>query len=222
MTPTPATSRPSREVITGRYTRLEPLTLTHLDDLWAAASGEGAAARFTYLFDTPPDDRAMLANWIEAQTRLDDPLFLAVIDAATGRALGRQALMRITPEHGVIELGSIFWGRDMARTRIATEALYLTARHVFEDLGYRRFEWKCDSRNQPSRDAARRFGFSFEGIFRQHMIVKGQSRDTAWFAMLDADWPALKAEYDRWLAPANFDSAGVQLSPLQIASKNSS
>ena len=134
-----------------------------------------------------------------------DPLFYAVVDPATGRAEGRQALMRITPEHGVIEIGSILWGPRIARTRIATEALYLFARHVFDELGYRRFEWKCDSANEPSRRAALRFGFSFEGIFRQHMVVKGRNRDTAWFAITDAEWPRISAGMERWLAPENFD-----------------
>jgi RimJ/RimL family protein N-acetyltransferase len=146
----------------------------------------------------------------------DDPLFSAVIDKATGRAAGRQALMRIVPEHGVIEIGHILWGPAIARTRVATEALYLAARHVFEDLGYRRFEWKCHDLNEPSKAAARRFGFSFEGVFRQHMWAKGANRDTAWFSMLDSEWPAFAREYARWLDPANFDAAGTQLSRLDI------
>ena len=124
--------------------------------------------------------------------------------------------MRIVPEHGVIEIGNVYWGRGIARTRLATEALYLFARYVFDELGYRRFEWKCNDRNEPSKAAALRFGFEFEGVFRQHMIVKGESRDTAWFAMLDGDWPALKAEYERWLAPDNFDEAGNQKSRLRV------
>jgi RimJ/RimL family protein N-acetyltransferase len=118
--------------------------------------------------------------------------------------------MRITPEHGVIEIGSILWGPAIARTRIATEALYLFARHSFDDLGYRRFEWKCDALNAPSRRAAERFGFTFEGIFRQHLVVKGKNRDTAWYAITDGEWRRLKAGYEHWLAPDNFDVAGCQ------------
>jgi RimJ/RimL family protein N-acetyltransferase len=145
----------------------------------------------------------------------DDLLFYAVIDARTGRAGGRQALMRITPEHGVIEIGSILWGPRIARTQIATEALYLFARHAFDDLGYRRFEWKCDALNEPSRRAALRFGFTFEGVFRQHMVVKGKNRDTAWYAMTDADWPRIGAGTKEWLGPGNFDRSGRQRRPLQ-------
>ena len=124
--------------------------------------------------------------------------------------------MRIVPEHGVIEIGSIYWGPAIARTRLATEALYLFARHSFEDLGYRRFEWKCNDRNEPSKRAALRFGFTFEGIFRQHMIMKGENRDTAWFSMLDSEWPARKAEFGRWLALENFHADGRQKTALDV------
>ncbi len=160
-------------------------------------------------------DRGEFDAWIKRASAGDDPLFYAVIDRATGKAGGRQALMRITPEHGVIEIGSILWGPAVAKTRIATEALYLFACHAFDDLGYRRFEWKCDSMNEPSRRAALRFGFSFEGIFRAHMVVKGQNRDTAWFAIVDQDWPRLKAGMERWLAPENFDASGQQKQSLR-------
>ena len=118
--------------------------------------------------------------------------------------------MRIVPEHGVIEIGSILWGPAIARTRVATEALFLCARYAFDELGYRRFEWKCNARNEPSRRAAARFGFSYEGTFRQHMVVKGESRDTAWFAVIDRDWPTLRRAFERWLEPANFDAEGRQ------------
>jgi RimJ/RimL family protein N-acetyltransferase len=118
--------------------------------------------------------------------------------------------MRIVPEHGVIEIGNILWGPAIARTRVSTEAFYLAARYVFDELGYRRFEWKCNDRNEPSKAAALRFGFMFEGVFRQHMWVKGANRDTAWFAIIDCDWPAIRAGFERWLDPSNFDSAGRQ------------
>jgi RimJ/RimL family protein N-acetyltransferase len=212
--PQPAKGPPQRVVIEGRYARLEPLAVSHAPDLFRAATPE--PGRFDYLFEAPPDSEADLAAWIAGASAKDDPLLYAVIDTVTGTAEGRQALMRIVPEHGVIEIGSIFWGPRLARTRIATEALFLHARYVFDTLGYRRFEWKCNDRNAPSKAAARRFGFQFEGIFRQHMIQKGQNRDTAWFAMLDRDWPRLKAEYERWLDPDNFGSDARQKTPLRF------
>lgn len=208
--------RPARDALDGRYARLEPLAAAHAPALFEASSGAGADARFAYLFDLPPASPADMAAWIAKAGATEDPLFSAVIDKASGRAAGRQALMRITPEHGVIEIGNILWGPAMARSRLATEALYLAARHVFEDLGYRRFEWKCHNLNEPSKAAARRFGFSYEGLFRQHMWTKGASRDTAWFSMLDSEWPRLRREYNRWLEPSNFDAAGRQKSKLQI------
>ena len=206
--------RPLR--IAGRYAALEPLRdAAHGDALFAASSVADAPVRFRYLFDEPPADRAAMAAWIDARAALADPLFFAVVDLASGRAQGRQSLMRIVPEHGVAEIGHVYWGPAIARSRVATEAQYLLARHVFRDLGYRRYEWKCDALNAPSRAAALRFGFRFEGIFRQHMVIKGRNRDTAWFAMIDADWPMLDAGYQRWLDPANFDADGRQRQTLQ-------
>ena len=213
MTPKLPCPRPARVVLEGRYARLEPLALAHAEGLMAASA---EVSSFDYLFDVPPRDRADLSGWIESRMTSEDPLFHAVVDKATGVAGGRQTFMRITPEHGVIEIGNILWGPAIARTRIATEALYLAARYVFDDLGYRRFEWKCNELNEPSKRAARRFGFAFEGVFRQHMWVKGASRDTAWFAMLDKDWPRLRAAYERWLEPSNFDAAGGQRSALAL------
>jgi RimJ/RimL family protein N-acetyltransferase len=205
--------RPARVPLDGRYARLEPLSLAHLDGLLAASADPRS---FDYLFDVPPRDRDDLRAWIEARIKSEDPLFHAVVDKASGVAGGRQTFMRITPEHGVIEIGNILWGPPIARTRVATEALFLAARYVFDELGYRRFEWKCNDLNEPSKKAARRFGFAFEGVFRQHMWTKGANRDTAWFAMLDKDWPRIRAAYERWLEPANFDAAGRQRSPLQV------
>jgi RimJ/RimL family protein N-acetyltransferase len=207
--------RPERVVLDGRYVRLEPIGPRHVADLYRAAV-DGGEQRFTYLFDGPPRSEAEMAEYVAAAAAKDDPLVWAAVDRETGRAEGRQALMRIVPEHGVIEIGSIYWGPRLARKRLATEALYLHAAYVFDTLGYRRFEWKCDAENAPSRAAARRFGFVSEGVFRQHMIVKGRNRDTAWFAMLDGDWPRLKAGYQRWLDPANFDAAGAQRTRLRF------
>lgn len=212
--PHPARSRPARVPLEGRYARLEPLGPQHAAALWAATAGEGEEERYRWLFESPMRGEQAMQAWVENAARLEDPLHFAVIDLATGLAGGRQALMRIVPEHGVIEIGSVLWGRGIARTRLATEALYLFARHIFEDLGYRRFEWKCNALNEPSRRAAARFGFTFEGVFRQHMIIKGVNRDTAWFSMLDSEWPARKAGFERWLDPANFDAAGAQKQKL--------
>ncbi|WP_307437044.1 GNAT family N-acetyltransferase [Labrys monachus] len=210
--------RPERVVLEGRYARLEPLDAArHGDDLFASAVEEGAESRFRYLFEAAPASREAFTAWLEKAASGNDPLFFATIDKRTGRAEGRQALMRIDPVHGVIEIGSILWGPAIARSRVATETLYLFARHVFETLGYRRFEWKCNALNEPSKRAAERFGFTFEGVFRQHMVAKGENRDTAWFAMIDADWPRLKAGYEAWLDPANFDADGRQRSKLHFA-----
>lgn len=210
--------RPSRGIIEGRYARLEPIDpARHADDLFEQSVAPGMEERFRYLFDTPPATLDDVQSWLERVSESQDPMFWAVADKASGRVAGRQAFMRIEPVHGVIEIGSILWGPAITRTRVATEALYLFARHAFEDLGYRRFEWKCDNRNEPSKSAARRFGFSYEGLFRQHMVIKGANRDTAWFAIVDQDWPALKLAYEAWLAPENFDEAGRQKTRLMAA-----
>jgi RimJ/RimL family protein N-acetyltransferase len=210
---------PRRVVLEGRYGRLEPLDpARHAADLLRSAQAPGAEDRFRYLFETAPEDAESLQAWLDKAAASNDPLFFAVIDKATGQAEGRQALMRIDPSHGVIEVGSILWGPAIARTRVATEALFLVARHVFDDLGYRRFEWKCNDLNLPSKRAAERFGFRYEGLFRQHMVVKGENRDTAWFAIIDTEWPAIRAGFHAWLSPDNFDSAGRQRAPLAIAS----
>jgi RimJ/RimL family protein N-acetyltransferase len=207
--------RPERRTLEGRFVRLEPLDPgRHGDDLFAASAAPGAEDRFRWLFESPPESRDAFQDWLARAAASDDPLAFAVVDRATGRAVGRLTFMRIDGVHGVIETGSILFGPDLARTPGATEAIYLQARHAFEDLGYRRFEWKCNALNQPSRRAAERFGFTFEGVFRQHMVVKGQNRDTAWYAMLDREWPARKAAFERWLDPANFDADGRQRSSL--------
>lgn len=212
--PQPA-KRPERTVLEGSYVRLEPIGPQHARDLLAATSRE-PLERFAYLSSDPPTDIAGFERWTIERGATADPILFAVIDRATGRAGGWQQLMRIDAPNGVIEIGNIYWGPDVARTRIVTEGLYLTARHIFEQLGYRRFEWKCNNRNEPSKRAAERFGFTYEGLFRQHMIVRGENRDTAWFAMLDGEWPTIRAEYERWLAPENFAPDGTQKSPLRI------
>jgi RimJ/RimL family protein N-acetyltransferase len=206
---------PQPTTLEGRHVRLEPLDCArHEHDLFEMITAPGAEDRLRYLPDPIPVDAAAFHGWMEAGSFSRDPLFFAVIDKATGRVGGRQALMHIVPLHGTIEIGHVLWGPVINRSCVTTEAIYLTAQYVFEVLGYRRFEWKCDDRNEKSKRAALRFGFRFEGIFRNHMVIKSQSRDTAWFAMTDDDWSALKPHFQAWLAPENFDSAGKQKTKL--------
>lgn len=212
---------PSRVPLEGRYVRLEPLDPgRHGDGLHAASSVADAQARFRWLGDYPPKSRAQFQPWLETAAAGDDPLFFVVLDRATGQIGGRQAFMRIDAANGSAEIGNIYWGPGIARTRLATEAFHLFARHVFDDLGYRRFEWKCNALNEPSKRAALRFGFRFEGIFRQHLVVKGENRDTAWYSIIDSEWPALKAATEAWLAAENFDSAGRQIRRLEAMREN--
>ncbi len=208
--------KPQRIVLDGLYARLEPLDpARHARELFHVARAEGAEERHRYLLDAVPPDEATFKRWAEGAAASDDPLVFAVIDKATGRAEGRQSLMRIDPKHGVIEIGSILWGPAIARTRVATEALYLAASYIFDTLGYRRYEWKCDNRNLPSKNAARRFGFTFEGVFRDHMVIRGENRDTAWFSITRPEWLRLSAAFIAWLDPSNFDAAGRQVRRLE-------
>ena len=204
--------------LTGSEVALVPLAASHGDDLYALSTAKGADDRFRYLFEQVPTPESFEQFMIKACAS-KDPMYVAVIRKEDGRCLGRQSLMRITPDHGVIEIGNILWGPDMAATRMATEAFFLHACYVFDTLGYRRFEWKCNVLNGPSRRAALRFGFRFEGVFRQHMIVKGQSRDTAWYGMLDHEWPQIKQHVERWLSPENFDDRGLQKTQLRAGSR---
>jgi len=207
---------PPRQAHDGRYVRLEPLNADdHGDQLFSAKSVPDAGERMRYLSDVPPADRAALQPWLDRFQASPDPMFFACVDKADGRAKGRMALMRIDRANGVAEVGHIYWGPEMAKSRMATETIYLLARHLFDELGYRRFEWKCNDRNVASRRAARRFGFDYEGVFRQHMVIKGESRDTAWYAMLDGDWPARRAAFEAWLEEDNFDRDGRQKKKLE-------
>jgi RimJ/RimL family protein N-acetyltransferase len=203
---------PDRRVLSGRHVRLEPLDpARHGDDLWQALQGpDSDPALWDYLPYGPFAGRGEFDAWLGDQAAGADPLFFAVVAQAGGRALGLLSYLRSAPKDGCIEIGHIAFGRAMQRTPGATEAVFLLAQHAFDSLGYRRFEWKCNSRNARSRRAAERFGFSYEGLFRQHMVVKGESRDTAWYSIIDGEWPACRAAFERWLAADNFDSRGRQ------------
>ncbi len=205
--------RPVPVVLEGASVRLEPLEAQwHTEPLWQAI--EGHDDLWTYLGEGPFTEEAAFRKQLEKEEASKDPLYFAIVDQATDRCVGRCALMRIEPADRVIEVGNVLFSPLLQRTRMATEAMFLLARHIFDDLGYRRYEWKCHSFNEPSRRAAIRLGFTYEGIFRQHKIIKGRNRDTAWYSMLDSEWPARKAEFERWLNPANFERDGSQRTPL--------
>lgn len=203
--------RPGPVTLAGRYGRVERLSAQHAASLREATRSDDV---WTYMAVGPFATAAAFSDWVSSRLAADDPYFYTIFDPA-GRALGVAALMEVRPANRVIEVGHIAYGPALQRTPLATEAQYLLARYAFETLGFRRYEWKCNALNAPSRRAALRFGFTFEGIFRQHMIVKGRSRDTAWYAMLDSEWPARKAAFERWLAPENFDDGGQQRKRLE-------
>jgi RimJ/RimL family protein N-acetyltransferase len=209
--------RPPRAPMLGRFCRVEPLEpARHLDDLFAANALDTDGAGWTYLPYGPFPTPTAYREWMDATCLGDDPQFHAIVDLATGRAVGVASYLRITPAEGYIEIGHLRYSPLLQRTPAATEAMYLMMKRVFE-LGYRRYEWKCDALNAPSRAAAERLGFVFEGVFRQATVYKGRSRDTAWLSVLDGEWPALERAFVRWLAPANFDAAGRQGTPLARA-----
>jgi RimJ/RimL family protein N-acetyltransferase len=208
---TPA-RRPLGAPLRGSHVLLRPVELeSDAAPLFALTHPpDGDAAIWTYLANGPYESLASFRDMLVAAARSDDPRYFVIAALPGERPLGMASYLRITPEFGVIEIGHIWFGPPLARTIAATEAIYLLARHAFEDLGYRRLEWKCDSLNAPSRRAAERFGFAFEGVFRKHMIVKGRNRDTAWYAITDEDWPAINRGFQAWLAPVNFDPDGGQ------------
>jgi RimJ/RimL family protein N-acetyltransferase len=199
---------PKREALNGKTVYLEPLDpLRHGDDLFAETAG--ADSSWDYLAYGPFAGRDEFVHWLEQRAPLDDPLTFAIIDGASGTARGLASFMRIDPANGVIEIGHIWLSPRLQRTRQATEAIYLMSRHAFE-LGNRRLEWKCDALNIASRRAAERFGFVFEGVFRKHMVIKNRNRDTAWYSIVDSEWPSRRAAFETWLSPDNFDPAGAQ------------
>jgi RimJ/RimL family protein N-acetyltransferase len=200
---------------------VEPLQPeVHASSLFEKVGGRDNESLWTYMPDGPYLAYANFQANLSRKAASEDPLFFAIIDKFSQSAVGYASYMRIEPKHRCIEVGHIVYSPDLQRTAAATEAMYVMAKHAFEDLGYRRYEWKCNARNEPSRRAALRYGFQFEGIFRQHMIVKGRNRDTAWYSMLDREWPQRKASFERWLAPDNFDKAGVQRVSLSSLNAN--
>ncbi|MEQ9608110.1 MAG: GNAT family protein [Kiloniellaceae bacterium] len=203
--------RPPRTAMEGRFCRVEPIDpQRHAADLFAANSADGAGRNWAYLPYGPFKALADYRAWMEKACLGDDPLFHAIVGSASGKAIGLASYLRIDPAGGVIEVGHINYSPALQQTPAATEAMALMMARVFEELGYRRYEWKCNALNAGSRKAALRLGFSFEGIFRQAAVVKGRNRDTAWFSLLDSEWPRAKAAFQAWLAPQNFDAEGRQ------------
>lgn len=202
---------PQRLSIEGRYCRLEPLDARrHTADLHDSYIQASDGRDWTYMFAGPFADLESYRAYVEKATAGADPMHYAVMDLKTGRAVGTLALMRIDPAMGSVEVGHVMFSPLLKRTPISTEAQYLLMKYAFDGLGYRRYEWKCDSLNEPSRRAADRLGFQFEGIFRQAVVYKGRNRDTAWYAIIDKDWPVVKVAFEAWLAPENFDAEGRQ------------
>ena len=210
--------RPAHVTLTGTSVAIEPIdSARHGSDLYAAVcspDGDPSGDIWTYMSFGPFDNFEDFQAWLAPQDGQDDPLVFAIIDRASGTARGMASYLRFFPQWNSCEVGSIWYAPSLKQSRAATEAMYLMAHHVFEDLGYRRYEWKCDSLNAASRRAALRLGFSYEGIFRQHMLYKGRNRDTAWYAMIDQDWPQVKTTFEAWLSAENFDSHGRQLRGL--------
>lgn len=205
--------RPARVSLPGRYVALEPIANDHAADLHATLCGPGDRSLWTYRPTEPPVDAAGLAAMIEGWATSTDDVTWALVPAE-GRASGMLTFTRIEPAHGQVEVAAVIYARSLQRTTAATEAVHLVMAYAFEQLGYRRFEWKCDSLNEPSRRAAARLGFTYEGRFRHHMVTKGRNRDTDWFSVTDTEWPAVRAAHERWLDPANFDADGRQRASL--------
>lgn len=199
---------PPRTAMVGRYCSVVPLSLDHADDLYTAFRADEENRIWTYLPNGPYNDPADFRAWVNEAIQKDDPLMHAIV--VDGCALGHASYLRITPASASIEVGFINLSPALQRTRAATEFQYLMMRRAFDELGYRRYEWKCDALNAPSRKAAERLGFTYEGTFRQATHYKGRNRDTAWFSIIDSEWPGLKQRFERWLAPENFDDTGTQ------------
>jgi RimJ/RimL family protein N-acetyltransferase len=204
-------SPPPRTAMVGRFCKVEPLDPgRHAADLFAANRLDAEGRNWTYLFQEPFGELEPYRAWLEQVAKGEDPLFHTIVDLKSGKAVGVATYMRIDRSNGVIEVGNINYSPLLQRTPAATEAMFLMMARVFDELGYRRYEWKCDALNAPSRAAALRLGFQYEGLFRQAVIYKGRNRDTTWFSIIDAEWPALKRAYQQWLAAENFDAAERQ------------
>lgn len=211
-----ARPRPPRTALAGRYCRIEPVDpRRHGAQLYAAYTEAGDDRDWTYLFDERPEGQQGFDSYLTRLASTEDPLHFTIIESRSTMAVGTAALMRIDPTHGSIEVGCITFSPRLQRTAAATESMYLLMQLSFDALGYRRYEWKCDSLNAPSRAAAQRYGFTFEGIFRNAVIYKGRSRDTAWYSITDQEWPRLRSAFEAWLDPANFDQRGRQKRRLQ-------
>ncbi|WP_437879411.1 GNAT family N-acetyltransferase [Pseudomonas sp. LRF_L74] len=208
---------PAHTILEGRYVNLEPLDAKrHGDDLWLVLQGpDSDPLLWDYLPYGPFAERPPFDAWLAANQASSDPQFYAVIDRQKRRTVGLLSFLRITPKDGVIEIGHIAFSRTMQRSPASTEAVFLLADYAMSTLGYRRLEWKCNARNARSMRAAERLGFRFEGTFRQHMVIKGENRDTAWFSILDSEWPRCRAAFQRWLAAENFDKQGQQVGRLE-------
>lgn len=200
--------------IRGRYCDLLPLDRAHGPALHNAFSADETGALWTYMPVGPFATEVEYQRWLDDACKSSDPLFYSVMDKGAKGPLGVASYLRIQPSNGVVEVGYITFSPALQRTPAATEAMYLMMRHAFDDLGYRRYEWKCDALNAPSRAAAKRLGFSYDGLFRQALVYKGRNRDTAWFSILDGDWPKIRSAFDDWLAPENFDKDGRQRQKL--------
>ncbi len=206
---------PSKDPMIGRFCHLEGLDITsHAGDLFEAYSADTEGGLWTYMPVGPFVEWNEFKDWMQGACKSTDPLFFAIIDEASGKAAGMASYLRITPQVGVIEVGHISFSPGLQKTPVATEAMFLMMQRVFNELGYRRYEWKCDSLNAPSRRAAERFGFSYDGLFEQALVYKGRNRDTAWYSILDKDWPVIEPAYKAWLNPDNFDAEGRQKQKL--------
>ena len=207
--------KPKKNIIYGKYCILEPLEINkHANNLYDSLALDNQGESWTYLPYGPFDTLNEFQDWLKTTSSDSNTLLYSILDNKTQQPIGISGYLRINPEHGVIEIGHLHFSKLLKRTSLATEAIYLMIKLIFDNLGYRRCEWKCNSLNEPSRIAAERFGFKFEGIFRQNYVFKNRNRDTAWFSIIDSEWPVLKTKFQKWLDPNNFDSTGKQIFKL--------
>lgn len=213
--PSQAIIHPEKKVLDGKKVRLEPLSEKHIDDMWETCNGEDKNAIWDYMPAGPFETKHDFTSYVKSKIESKDPLFFAVIDKSTDKCMGHATLMRIDPSNRVIEVGNILFSPLLQRTTLTTETQYLFMKYVFDELNYRRYEWKCHNMNSPSKKAAQRLGFQFEGVFRKHLIYKGRNRDTAWFSIIDDEWPVVKKALELYLDGSNFDGDGNQKQGLK-------